>query len=141
MGGECNYLLRIDGATKQLKFIPDQTWKSQLMMGWSEEAISRLLDTAQASLKQAASQLRLDVEVSYTTQLASASPLQFAGAWATTQISSCPGFQISSCPGFQSNQPRFHRSHFAADSPCRHMPSCVLMLRYPAAAEPSFHPA
>ena len=63
MGGECNYLLRINGATKQLEFIPDQTWKSKLMMSWSEEAISGLLDTAQEALKQAASQLRLDVEV------------------------------------------------------------------------------
>lgn len=104
MGGECNYLLRIDGATKQLVFIPDQTWKSQLMMGWSEEAISRLLDTAQASLKQAASQLRLDVEVFWTTIL-NTWHMQFAstGHWSKPR----------DVLGPQSNQPRLHQSHLA----------------------------
>ncbi len=63
MGGECNYLLRIDSTTKQLAFIPDEAWKSPLMMSWSEADISKLLDTAQQALKQAASQLCMDVEV------------------------------------------------------------------------------
>ncbi len=64
MGGECNYLLRIDASTKQLAFVPDQAWKSPLMMSWSEEAISGLLDSAQLALKQAAGKLCLPVEVS-----------------------------------------------------------------------------
>ncbi|KAK9861437.1 hypothetical protein WJX84_001213 [Apatococcus fuscideae] len=63
MGGECNYLLRIDASTKQLAFVPDQAWKSPLMMSWSEEAISGLLDSAQLALKQAAGKLCLPVEV------------------------------------------------------------------------------
>lgn len=39
MGGECNYLLRVNPATKHLEFVPDDDWMTPEMLAWDEEDI------------------------------------------------------------------------------------------------------
>ncbi|KIZ01088.1 IMP-specific 5'-nucleotidase 1 [Monoraphidium neglectum] len=47
MGGECNYLLRVDPSTCRLEFVPDEEWQTAEMRAWSEEDIRATLDEAQ----------------------------------------------------------------------------------------------
>ena len=64
MGGECNYLLRVSrDSEKRLEFVPDEQWKSQAMMAWSEEAIQSMLSSAESVLRETAHRLRLPVTV------------------------------------------------------------------------------
>jgi IMP and pyridine-specific 5'-nucleotidase len=63
MGGECNYLLRVDGADRRLTFVPDVEWKSKEMAAWREDDIQRMLSDAEALLLEGAARLRLDVSV------------------------------------------------------------------------------
>ena len=63
MGGECNYLLRVEGETMRLEFVPDADWKSQYMMEWKEKDINGLLSDAEALLLEGAERLRLPVSV------------------------------------------------------------------------------
>jgi hypothetical protein len=39
MGGECNYLLRVNPHSKQLEFVPDDEWMTPEMLAWDEEDI------------------------------------------------------------------------------------------------------
>jgi hypothetical protein len=39
MGGECNYLLRVNPETKHLEFVPDDEWMTPEMLAWDEEGI------------------------------------------------------------------------------------------------------
>jgi IMP and pyridine-specific 5'-nucleotidase len=39
MGGECNYLLRVNPHTKHLEFVPDEEWMTPEMLAWDEEDI------------------------------------------------------------------------------------------------------
>ena len=66
MGGECNYLLRVEAPEMRLAFVPDAEWKSPTMMAWQEGEIAGLLGDAEALLLEGASRLRLPVEVSAT---------------------------------------------------------------------------
>ena len=64
MGGECNYLLRVSrDSEKRLEFVPDEQWKGQAMMAWSEEAIQSMLSSAESVLRETAHRLRLPVTV------------------------------------------------------------------------------
>ncbi len=62
MGGECNYLLRVN-RERRLEFVPDAEWKSQLMLRWSEAEVQAALDEASAALAATAKHLRLPVHV------------------------------------------------------------------------------
>lgn len=63
MGGECNYLLRVNSANMRLEFVPDAEWKSPAMMSWSDDDIMQLLIDAEAALIETAHRLRLPVQV------------------------------------------------------------------------------
>ena len=63
VGGECNYLLRVDSKTGHLAFVRDCDWKSPYMMSWSEEDIRNLLRGAERVLMETANRLRLPVKV------------------------------------------------------------------------------
>ena len=63
VGGECNYLLRVDSKTGHLAFVPDCEWKSPYMMSWSEEDVQGLLRGAERVLMETANRLRLPVKV------------------------------------------------------------------------------
>lgn len=39
MGGECNYLLRVNPSSKHLEFVPDEEWMTPEMLAWDEEDI------------------------------------------------------------------------------------------------------
>lgn len=39
MGGECNYLLRVNPNTKHLEFVQDDEWMTPEMLAWDEEDI------------------------------------------------------------------------------------------------------
>lgn len=62
MGGECNYLLRVNSQYK-LEFVPDELWKSPDMLAWSEDDVTELLDNAERSLKSAAARLRVPIDI------------------------------------------------------------------------------
>lgn len=62
VGGECNYLLRV-GRDYRLEFVPDTDWMSSCMLSWAGSDICRVLDEAQAVLRDTAKQLRLPVKV------------------------------------------------------------------------------
>ena len=62
MGGECNYLLRVN-RERRLEFVPEAEWKSQLMLRWSEHEVQAALDEASAALVATAKHLRLPVHV------------------------------------------------------------------------------
>jgi IMP and pyridine-specific 5'-nucleotidase len=62
MGGECNYLLRVNSSYK-LEFVPDELWKSADMLAWGEHEVTKLLDDAERSLRSAAARLRVPVEI------------------------------------------------------------------------------
>lgn len=63
MGGECNYLLRVNPVDKRLEFIPDEEWKTPEMLSWHEEDIKELLDEGQTLLVEGAARLCLPVQV------------------------------------------------------------------------------
>ncbi|KDD71546.1 IMP-specific 5'-nucleotidase, partial [Helicosporidium sp. ATCC 50920] len=63
MGGECNYLLRLDRGGSGLAFVPDAEWKSSALATWREDDVGRLLDDAEALLRRAAARLRLPVRI------------------------------------------------------------------------------
>ncbi len=67
MGGECNYLLRVNPVTKHLEFVPDEEWRTPEMQSWKEEDIKALLDGAQMVLTEGAAQLCMPVEVRFAT--------------------------------------------------------------------------
>ncbi|KAH9327287.1 hypothetical protein KI387_007465, partial [Taxus chinensis] len=62
MGGECNYLLRVND-NYHLEFVEDKLWKSEDMLRWKEKDIQKLLDDAQCALKSASARLHLPVEI------------------------------------------------------------------------------
>ena len=62
MGGECNYLLRVNEHYR-LEFVPDALWKSKDMLDWEESDVQKLLDDAERSLKSAAARLRVPIEI------------------------------------------------------------------------------
>ncbi len=65
MGGECNYLLRVNSEAMRLEFVPDAEWKSAAMMSWTADDIAQLLTDAERALVQTAHRLRLPVQVGY----------------------------------------------------------------------------
>ncbi|GBF91062.1 hypothetical protein Rsub_03918 [Raphidocelis subcapitata] len=63
MGGECNYLLRVDPQSYRLEFVPDEEWQTPQMRAWGEEDIRTTLDEAQRLLTEGAARLMLPVAV------------------------------------------------------------------------------
>jgi len=39
MGGECNYLLRVNPTTYRLEFVPEEAWQTPEMLSWDEDDI------------------------------------------------------------------------------------------------------
>jgi hypothetical protein len=39
MGGECNYLLRVNPVTYHLEFVPEEAWQTPEMLSWDEDDI------------------------------------------------------------------------------------------------------
>ena len=72
MGGECNYLLKIDENYKMF-FIPRTEWASCGMM-WDDQEIQVLLDKAQSVLLETASKLDVDVHVTRKERAVGVSP-------------------------------------------------------------------
>ena len=62
MGGECNYLLRVNEQYR-LEFVADQLWKSPDMLDWAESDVQKLLNDAECSLRHAATRLRVPIEI------------------------------------------------------------------------------
>ena len=62
MGGQCSYLLRVEGPAKALRFVPDGEWKTPAMAAWSGADIAALLQQAEAILLETAARLRLPVQ-------------------------------------------------------------------------------
>lgn len=62
MGGECNYLLKVDN-NYHLEFVEDKLWKSEDMFLWKEQDIQKLLDDAECALRSASARLHLPVEI------------------------------------------------------------------------------
>jgi len=62
MGGECNYLLRVNEECR-LEFVPDEEWMTPYMLSWQEEDIQAFLDEAQSVLLDTASRLRMDAQL------------------------------------------------------------------------------
>lgn len=69
MGGECNYLLRLNPSSKELEFVPDHEWKTPCMQGWKDADIKYVLREAEKLLLDTAYQLRLPVKVVTSTHL------------------------------------------------------------------------
>ncbi|KAI8475916.1 MAG: IMP-specific 5'-nucleotidase-domain-containing protein [Monoraphidium minutum] len=63
MGGECNYLLRVNTTTYGLEFVPDEEWQTSEMRAWREDDIRATLDEAQSLLSEGASRLMMPVSV------------------------------------------------------------------------------
>ena len=71
MGGECNYLLEprvvvaADGLSPRVKLmeVPDSEWKDGRGVRWDHADVARLLDAAEASLRETAARLGLRVTV------------------------------------------------------------------------------
>ena len=63
MGGECNYLLRLNPSSKELEFVPDHEWKTPCMQAWQDNDIKYVLREAEKLLLDTAFQLRLPVKV------------------------------------------------------------------------------
>lgn len=68
MGGECNYLLRVNSQYK-LEFVRDEEWMSSCMLSWRIEDIRRVLNEAETVLRDTAKHLRLPVKVSSSPYL------------------------------------------------------------------------
>lgn len=56
-------MCRYDVPAEQLKFVPDDLWKSEQMLQWEQEDIQFVLDSAEALLIDSASRLRVPVSV------------------------------------------------------------------------------
>jgi IMP and pyridine-specific 5'-nucleotidase len=70
MGGECNYLLRLnktvaaDGtASMGLEFVDEKLWKDGRGVRWNHDDIMSLLDRAEAALRECADALRLKIDI------------------------------------------------------------------------------
>ena len=63
LGGECNYLFRFNGSTRELEWIDERVWLLDEMHSWAEEDVRTLLDLAQTSLQDCAASLRLKVQI------------------------------------------------------------------------------
>lgn len=61
MGGECNYLLRVNDDYR-LEFVNDKDWMSALMLRWTKREVDDLLDEAKSILLNTAQHLRLPVK-------------------------------------------------------------------------------
>mmetsp|Transcript_13543 Transcript_13543/g.37499 ORF Transcript_13543/g.37499 Transcript_13543/m.37499 type:complete len:301 (-) Transcript_13543:37-939(-) len=62
MGGECNYLFKVS-EDFGMEEVDVALWATPEMKSWAEEDVTRLLDIAEAALKENATRLRLDVQV------------------------------------------------------------------------------
>ena len=87
VGGECNYLLRVDSKTGHLAFVPDREWKSPYMMSWSEGDIQDLLRGAERVLMETANRLRLPVKVRV---LSLSDSSKYLGFWSLRHYSKVP---------------------------------------------------
>uniref|UniRef100_A0A383VVS2 IMP-specific 5'-nucleotidase 1 n=2 Tax=Tetradesmus obliquus TaxID=3088 RepID=A0A383VVS2_TETOB len=76
MGGECNYLLRVNPVSKQLEFVPDDEWMTPEMLAWDEEDIKELLDDAQVHLTEGAARLCMPVQLIRKTRSVGVVPTQ-----------------------------------------------------------------
>lgn len=59
MGGECNYLFRLNGETGDLQFIPREDWAIPQMLSWSEADICEILDHGEKLLIKMLERLNL----------------------------------------------------------------------------------
>lgn len=59
MGGECNYLFRLDGETGELRFIPREEWAIPQMLEWTEADIVEVLDHGEKLLFKMLERLNL----------------------------------------------------------------------------------
>ncbi|KAI8465948.1 MAG: IMP-specific 5-nucleotidase [Monoraphidium minutum] len=75
MGGECNYLLRVDPATCRLGFVADEEWQTPEMRAWQDADIAATLDEAQRLLTESASRLMMPVQVIRKTRSVGVVPL------------------------------------------------------------------
>ncbi|XP_024394902.1 IMP-specific 5'-nucleotidase 1 [Physcomitrium patens] len=75
MGGECNYLLRVN-EDYRLEFVPDDLWMSPDMLQWSDSDVQELLDDAECSLRSAAARLRVPIEIVRKPRAVGAVPLE-----------------------------------------------------------------
>jgi len=73
MGGECNYLLKIDDDYR-LYFIPRSEWISCAMM-WDDQEIEMLLDKAQSVLLDTAEKLKVPVRLTRKERAVGVSPV------------------------------------------------------------------
>ncbi|KAG0613981.1 hypothetical protein M758_6G142500 [Ceratodon purpureus] len=62
MGGECNYLLKVNEHYK-LEFVRDELWMSPDMLEWAESDIRELLDDAERALRSGSARLRVPIEI------------------------------------------------------------------------------
>lgn len=62
MGGECNYLLKVN-ADYKLEFVRDDLWMSPDMLQWSEHDVNALLSDAECALRSGAARLRIPIEI------------------------------------------------------------------------------
>ncbi|CAN6605897.1 IMP-specific 5'-nucleotidase 1 [Trichomonascus vanleenenianus] len=63
MGGESNFLFRLDGKTGQLVWIDDEEWRLPETSSWSEENIKKLLDLAELILTSLKNRMQLSAQV------------------------------------------------------------------------------
>ena len=63
MGGECNFLLRVNPATYRLEFVPDEEWQTPEMRAWRDDDVRATLDEAERLLREGAARLMLPVHV------------------------------------------------------------------------------
>jgi len=76
MGGECNYLLRVNPTTYRLEFVPEEAWQTPEMLSWDEDDIKDLLDEAQAQLVEGAARLMMPVQLIRKTRSVGVVPTQ-----------------------------------------------------------------
>lgn len=64
MGGECNYLFRVKPEDYEMMEVDEKLWVTDEMRSWAEgDDVTRMLDVAEAALKENAARLRLDVQL------------------------------------------------------------------------------
>lgn len=63
LGGECNYLFRVDPEGYGMVEVDDTLWVTPEMRSWADADVKRMLDIAEAALTENAARLRLDVQM------------------------------------------------------------------------------
>lgn len=64
VGGESNYLFAFDATSQQLlRYIPRKEWMLEEMQKWTDQDITRLLDVAEAALRECIRNMQLSAEI------------------------------------------------------------------------------